>query len=99
MTNGLLEAGTYTFDAEGRLYIPEEVKNGLVKDSDGEIRYYVNGVATYVGLVQDAEGNFYYINSSLKAVKNCSYTIYAHMTNGLLEAGTYTFDAEGRLLK
>ena len=102
MTNGLIEAGTYTFDAEGKLVQDTEepeVKNGLVKDEDGEIRYYNNGEAIYAGVVQDTEGNLYYINSSLKAVKNCTYTIYSHMTNGLIEAGTYTFDVEGKLVQ
>ena len=70
---------------------------GLVIDEDGEIRYYVDGEATYAGLVQDNEGNFYYINSSKTAVKNCSYTIYEHKTNGLKVAGTYYFGADGKM--
>lgn len=84
-TNGLLPAGKYTFDATGKMVIetvePEEpevtpapeVKNGLYTDADGEIRYYEEGVAVYAGLVQDADGNYYYINSTKKAVKNCTY--------------------------
>ena len=75
-----------------------EVKNGLVKDEDGHVRYYVNGVATYAGLVQDAEGNYYYINSGKKAVKNCTYSIGASKTNGLLPAGRYVFDADGKMI-
>ena len=93
-TNGLLPAGTYAFDAEGKLIF----KNGLVKDGDGEIRYYEDGVAIYVGLVQDEVGNYYYINSKKKAVKSCSYNITKEKTNGLLPAGTYEFDAEGRII-
>jgi glucan-binding YG repeat protein len=105
-TNGLLPAGTYTFDAEGKMMNPpaEEpevpvVKEGLVKDDDGEIRFYKNGVAIKAGLVQDAEGNYYYINSTLKAVKNCSYAFSTAMGNGLLPGGTYQFDAEGKLIQ
>ena len=78
--------------------VDPSVKNGLIKDSDGEIRYYVNGIATRAGLVKDAECNYYYINSSLKAVKNRSYTIGKTMSNGLLPAGTYQFDAEGKMI-
>ncbi|MBQ4562265.1 MAG: phosphodiester glycosidase family protein [Clostridia bacterium] len=74
------------------------VKNGLIKDSNGDVRYYVDGKATRAGLVRDNEGNFYYINSSLKAVKNCSYSFAASMANGLLPAGTYKFDATGKLI-
>ncbi|MBQ9761480.1 MAG: phosphodiester glycosidase family protein [Oscillospiraceae bacterium] len=78
--------------------VDASVKNGLVKDDDGEVRYYVDGVAIRAGLVKDTECNFYYINSSLKAVKNRTYGIGASMTNGLLPAGTYQFDAEGKMI-
>lgn len=70
-----------------------------VKDADGEIRYYKDGVAVYAGLVQDAEGNYYYINSTKKTVKNCTYGIGSAKTNGLLPAGTYKFDEEGKMIK
>ena len=73
-------------------------KNGLVFDKDGNIRYYVNGVATRAGLVQDSKGNYYYVNSTLKAVKNCTYAFSTAMGNGLLPGGKYQFDAEGRLI-
>ena len=91
-TNGLLSAGEYQFDADGKMV----VKSGLVTDDDGEIRYYVDGVAVYAGLVQDTEGNYYYVNSTLKAVRNCKY--YITRTNGLLSAGEYQFDADGKLI-
>ena len=103
-TNGLLPAGEYEFGADGKMILPEEepevpvVKNGIVLDEDGEIRYYVDGVATYAGLVRDAEGNYYYINSSKKAVKNRKYGINIANTNGLLPAGEYEFDADGKMI-
>ena len=74
------------------------VKNGVVLDSDGNIRYYENGVATRAGLVVDSQGNYYYINSSLKAVKNSSYAFSNSMGNGLLPGGTYQFDANGKMI-
>ena len=46
----------------------------------------------------DAEGNFYYINSSKKAVKNCKYAISAAKANGLVEPGEYTFGADGKMV-
>ena len=95
-TNGLLPEGTYKFGADGKMILPKE---GLVKDSDGEIRFYKNEVPVYAGLVQDADGNYYYINSSLKAVKNTSYYIYEARTNGLLPEGNYKFGADGKLIK
>jgi len=96
MTNGLLPAGTYYFDAEGKMI---QIKNGLVKDSNGDIRYYVDDVPQYAGLVQDSDGNYYYINSTLKAVKSTSYTISAAKANGLLPAGTYKFGADGKMIQ
>ncbi len=97
-TNGLCDAGSYEFGADGKMIIPEVVKNGLIIDEDGEIRYYVNNEATYAGVVADAEGNLYYINSTKKAVKNCTYKIGASRTNGLCDAGTYEFGADGKMI-
>ena len=73
-------------------------KTGLVFDNDGNIRYYVNGVATRARLVQDSAGNYFYINSSLKAVKNCTYAFSNEAGNGLLPGGTYQFDADGKMI-
>ena len=53
----------------------EEVKQGLWFDEDGEIRYYVDGVPVYKGLVEGPWGELYYINSACKAVKSCEYRI------------------------
>jgi glucan-binding YG repeat protein len=80
------------------MIVTPAVQNGLVKDTDGNIRYYVDGVATRAGLVQDTDGNYYYINSSLTAVKNCSYSFSTAMANGLMPGGTYKFDANGKMI-
>lgn len=103
MTNGLIEPGTYQFDEDGKMIIPgagngSETKSGLTVDPDGEIRFYINGVATYAGAVQDDAGNLYYINSSKTAVKDCTYRIASGKTNGLIEAGTYRIDENGKLV-
>ena len=73
-------------------------KNGIVFEKNGDIRYYVNGVATRAGLVHDSNGNYYYINSTLKAVKNCPYAFSNAMGNGLLPGGTYQFGADGKMI-
>ena len=92
-TNGLLPAGTYMFSADGKLIL----KKGVVLDADGEIRYYVDNKPVYAGLVQDSEGNYYYISGNTNtALKNC--TRYITYTNGLLPAGTYRFGADGRII-
>lgn len=92
--NGLMEEGTYAFDAEGKLIPGATDKNGIVKDDDGVLRYYVNGKVTYVGLIE-IDGDFYYVRSSGEVVTNCVYWIT--WTHGLKEAGYYTFDESGKL--
>ena len=92
--NGLMEEGTYAFDAEGKLIQGATDKNGIVKDDDGVLRYYVNGKITYVGLIE-IDGDFYYVRSNGEVVTDCVYWIT--WTHGLKEAGYYTFDENGKL--
>ena len=92
--NGLMEEGTYAFDAEGKLIQGATDKNGIVKDDDGVLRYYVNGKVTYVGLIE-IDGDFYYVRSNGEIVTDCVYWIT--WTHGLKEAGYYTFDESGKL--
>ena len=92
--NGLMKEGTYAFDAEGKLIPGATDKNGIVKDDDGVLRYYVNGKVTYVGLIE-INGAFYYVRSNGEVVTDCVYWIT--WTHGLKEAGYYTFDENGKL--
>ena len=92
--NGLMEEGTYAFDAEGKLIQGATDKNGIVKGDDGVLRYYVNGKVTYVGLIE-IDGDFYYVRSNGEVVTDCVYWIT--WTHGLKEAGYYTFDESGKL--
>ena len=106
-TNGLdVQPGRYFFEADGKMVIPEpeepgtpEVKDGLVFEANGDIRFYENGVAVAKGLVQDAEGNYYFINSTKKAVKNTWYAFAASGTNGLdVQPGKYFFGTDGKMV-
>ena len=90
-TNDLLKAAKYTFDAEGKLMKLE----GLHEDLNGALCYYVDYVKNYAGLVE-TDGNYYYIASDLKAVKNCTYKVTK--TNDLKPEGFYTFDTDGKML-
>ena len=92
--NGLMKEGTYAFDAEGKLIPGATDKNGIVKDDDGVLRYYVYGKVTYVGLIE-IDGDFYYVRSNGEVVTDCVYWIT--WTHGLKEAGYYTFDENGKL--
>ena len=96
-TNGLMAAGKYTFDADGKMVIkaPEEMKNGIVKESDDVWYYYVNDVKTYAGLIE-IDGDYYYVNSSFMVIHGQSY--FVSKTNGLMPQGTYEFDADGKLV-
>lgn len=71
-------------------------KNGIVVDSDGETRFYVNDVRTFAGVVQDSQGNYLYINHFLVAVK--SQSVYISKTNELIEPGTYDVDENGYII-
>lgn len=92
--NGLLPGGEYWFNADGKI----QLKDGLYFERNGDIRYYVNNVAQKPGLVTDGEGNYYFINGTRKAVKNCWYTFSDASGNGLLPGGKYFFDESGKLV-
>ena len=73
-----------------------EVKNGIVAEN-GSLYYYVDGKLTAAGLIE-IDGNYYYVKSSnCEVVHGRSYWIT--LTNGLLPAGQYTFDADGKMVK
>ena len=107
VTNGLLPAGQYTFDADGKMVNPPivtpdpdpspepEVKNGIVAEN-GSLYYYVDGVLTGAGLIR-LNGDYYYVRTSnCEVVHGRSYWIT--VTNGLLPTGQYTFDANGKMV-
>ena len=95
-TNELLPQRTYYFDTEGKLVQPEEGLNGIVKETDDTWYYYDNGVKTYAGLIQIGE-DYYYVNSSCQVIHGRTY--YISKTNGLMDQGNYTFDAEGKMIR
>ena len=90
-TNGLKPAGYYTFDADGKMVI----KGGLVEEN-GDLYYYVDGAKTAAGLIK-WEGNYYYIASNLKAVKDAKHYVFEDKANGLKSAGWYWFNADGTM--
>ena len=95
-TNGLLPAGTYDFDADGKMIREDTAKNGIVKETEDTWYYYVNGVKTYAGLIE-IDGDYYYVNSKFEVIHGRNYFI--NKTNGLMEQKTYYFDAEGKLVQ
>ena len=93
----------YTYDANGMRKtktvttgtLASVPRNGLHWDEDGELRYYVNGYVTEVGLIY-VDGHYYYVRSSGTAVRNRDY--WPTYNNGLLPSQTYTFNEYGWLI-
>ena len=105
LSNNLLQNGTFNFDEDGHITNlpqvidgsnPVDIQNGLVRYPNGEIRYLVDGVPVHAGLVEDKDGNIYYINHTTYTVKDVYYPIWK--TNGLMEADGYTFDENGHII-
>lgn len=103
--NRLIPGGRFNFDEDGHITNlpkvidggnPTDIQNGLIRFPDGTIRYMIDGAPAHAGLVQDKDGNTYYINHTYTAVKDVYYPIWK--TNGILPAGGYTFDENGVLL-
>ena len=94
-TNGLLDAGIYTFDDAGRIIFPEKPKNGIVAEN-GSLYYYENGVLIGAGLIQIGNDYYYVRTSTGEVVHGRSYWVTD--TNDLLPAGPYTFDTDGKMI-
>ena len=92
--NGLMKQGSYEFDADGKMVMKDESLNGIVKDGDTWY-YYVDGVKTYAGLIQ-IDGAYYYVRSNCQVVHGQKY--FVSKSNGLMPNGTYTFDADGKMI-
>ena len=101
-TNGYVESGTYQFDENGTMYtVAIQQKNGFVYE-DGSWYYYVSGSRSYAGLIYSTgpQGNasgYYYVNSHGEVITDSGY--WVSKTNGLMGAGYYTFDANGKLIQ
>ena len=72
-----------------------EVKNGFVTEG-GKIYYYVDGVVCKDGLIL-VDGNYYYARTSSGEIV-CGRDYWITYTNGLMAQGSYTFDAEGKMV-
>ncbi|WP_279058973.1 InlB B-repeat-containing protein, partial [Gemmiger formicilis] len=95
-TNGLaLPEWGYYFDENGVILHDEDTgKNGILKDGE-DLYYYVDGIKAPAGMIKIGD-DYYYANSKGKLIVNQTY--YCSRMNGLMEEGTYAFDAEGKLI-
>ena len=96
--NGLpLPAYRYCFDADGVIIHDKDTSKNGICPGDGSKYYYVDGVKVGEGLIC-VGGAFYYARTSTgEIVRNCDYWIAK--TNGYpIEARTYHFDADGKMV-
>ncbi len=75
----------------------DDMLNGLIRLANGTVQYLQNGEPTFAGLVRSDAGDYYFIGPSKRALSNITYTFPTKYTNGLLPAGTYTFDSTGKI--
>ena len=95
-----IQPGTYQFDAEGKMVIPE-LKNGVVDDC-----LYINDVKQLAYQLVEFEGDFYFINDGAHRIaKNTKLYLSEKFVEGktfadgrAIQPGTYQFDAEGKMV-
>ena len=102
--NGYLVKWDYTFDENGVVIHDEDTsKNGVHLD-EGVKYYYIDGVKVHYGLFIGDDGEYYYARSNGSLVVGRDYWISESHLNGVerdgaaVEEGSYTFDAEGRIV-
>ena len=71
------------------------VKNGFVSENGG-IYYYVEGEMLKCGLIE-VDGAYYYVRTTTGEVVT-GRTYWITYTNGLMEEGNYSFDAQGKMI-
>jgi len=95
--NGLVKAGTYVFGEDGKLINPN-----VIGGDDGILYYYKDGKlgnAVYNSELVEINNAIYLVKWSGKVAANETREITSAKANGLVKAGTYTFGADGKLVK
>jgi hypothetical protein len=94
-----IPVGSYRFDAEGKMVIPE-YKHGVVGDF-----LYINHVKQTCYKLVELDGDYYFISDGHKIVRNATAYLPASnvagktFPNGLsIPVGRYRFDAEGKMV-
>jgi len=99
ITNGYLVEGGYTIGDDGIIEHAENLQG--IQTLDGTKYYLIDGVKVAIGLVK-VDGEYYYARSNGALVIGQDY--YISKTNGLtyngeaITKGSYTFDADGKIV-
>ena len=95
-TDIALQAGNYDFGADGKMVF----RNGPV---DGY--YYIDGIKQTTYALHEWNGDFYYVSDGYKLAKNTSLYLNKALqgfcypgTDEQIKAGTYEFDADGKMI-
>ncbi len=94
-TNGLLPQWDYTFDTNG-IIKHEDVAIDGIQTVDGVKYYYIDGIRVHMGMFKIGE-DYYYAKRDGRLITGASYYCSRMNDTGMKE-GTYTFDAEGKLI-
>ena len=95
-TNDLLPQWGYYFDENGIIIHDALYQNGIQKDENGILCYYIDGIKAHVGMIQIGD-DYYYTKSNGQLITGRSY--YCSRTNGLKPEGTYEFDEDGKMIQ
>ncbi len=92
-TNCNLPIATYSFGSDGKML--GRSAEGEIINVNGILCYYENGIATEKGLIC-VDGDYYFAKKNGEVV--VGETINAYTTSCNLPTGTYTFDADGKMV-
>ena len=94
-----ISAGSYQFDAEGKMVIPE-AKNGVIGD-----HLYINDVMQTCYKLVEYNGDFYFITDGHKIARNTTVYLNAAKVTGktfpngeAIPVGRYEFNSEGKMI-
>ena len=95
-TNGLLPKGTYQFDSDGKLILPEP-KTGIFNEN-GTLYYYVDGVKQQnLGLIE-YEGDYYYVRTAGQLAVGEYLVWNANGLAGIPDRSYQLFGEDGKLI-
>lgn len=71
----------------------------IARDSSGNIYYYIDGIQQSKLALFFCNGSYYYMSTSSTAIRyGVTYHISEVGSNGLLPAGSYVIDSDGRIV-